>query len=42
MNPELNREYRDPGEAKLIAEMVKVAVERRLNMKKGNPYGTHF
>ena len=28
MNPELNREYPDPGEAKLIEEMVKVAVER--------------
>ena len=24
MNPELNREYPDPGEAKLIEEMVKV------------------
>jgi hypothetical protein len=28
MNPELNREYPDPGEAKLIEEMVKVAVKR--------------
>ena len=28
MNPELNREYPDPGEAELIEEMVKVAVER--------------
>lgn len=28
MNPELNREYPEPGEAKLIEEMVKVAVER--------------
>jgi hypothetical protein len=28
MNLELNREYPDPDEAKLIEEMVKVAVER--------------
>ena len=28
MNPELNREYPEPGEARLIEEMVKVAVER--------------
>jgi hypothetical protein len=28
MNPELNREYPEPGEAKLIEEMIKVAVER--------------
>src|ERR1051326_6800130 len=28
MNPELNREYLEPGEAELIEEMVKVAVER--------------
>lgn len=28
MNPELNREYSEPGEDKLIEEMVKVAVER--------------
>ena len=28
MHPELNREYPEPDEAKLIAEMVKVAVER--------------
>jgi hypothetical protein len=28
MNPELNREYPDPSKAKLIEEMVKVAVER--------------
>ena len=28
MNPELNREYPDPDEAKLIEEMVKVALER--------------
>jgi hypothetical protein len=36
MNPELNREYPDPGEAKLIEEMVKVAVERmKLRMAVG-------
>jgi hypothetical protein len=28
MNPELNREYPEPGESELIEEMVKVAVER--------------
>ena len=28
MNPELNREYPEPGEDKLIQEMVKLAVER--------------
>jgi len=28
VNPELNREYPEPGEAKLIEEMVKLAVER--------------
>ena len=28
MNLELNREYPDPDEAKLIEEMVKIAVER--------------
>ena len=28
MNPELNREYPEPGEARLIEEMVKIAVER--------------
>ena len=28
MNPELNREYLEPGEAKLIEKMVKLAVER--------------
>ena len=28
MNPELNREYPEPGEAKLIEKMVKLAVER--------------
>jgi hypothetical protein len=28
MNPELKREYPDPGQAKLIEEMVKVAGER--------------
>ena len=28
MKPELNREYPEPGEAELIEEMVKVAVER--------------
>jgi hypothetical protein len=42
MNLALNREYPDPDEAKLIEEMVKVAVERMLNMKNRNPYGTHF
>ena len=28
MNPELNCEYPEPGEAKLIVEMVRLAVER--------------
>jgi hypothetical protein len=42
MNLALNREYPDPDEAKLIEEMVKVAVERMLNMKNRSPYGTHF
>ena len=28
MDPELNREYPEPGEARLIEEMVKIAVER--------------
>jgi hypothetical protein len=28
MNPELNREYPEPGEAALIEKMVKLAVER--------------
>ena len=28
MNPELNREYPEPGEDHLIGEMVRVSVER--------------
>jgi len=42
MNLALKCEYPDPDEARLIEEMVKAAVERMLNMKKRNPYGTHF
>jgi hypothetical protein len=42
MNLALNCEYPDPDKARLIEEMVKAAVERKLNMKNGSSYGTHF
>lgn len=41
MHPELNREYPEPGEAKLIEEMVKIAVERMKSQQGRMRRGQH-